>query len=100
MERAIDGAAAGEERAIRDWLHHANAYLVMLRSHIQKEDHCLFPMVDRALDDDDRSTLAAEFEREEMGAEFKQRYERLADRLADLFAVEKTRTVATGAHHG
>lgn len=79
----------------------AHAYIDMLRVHIRKEDHCLFPMADSALDVAGQTDLMAQFERveaEDMGAGVHERYLRLANDLADRYGVPHA--TATCAEHG
>lgn len=44
---------------------HAYAYVSLLRGHIQKEDHCLWPMADKLLDAPAQAAVLAAFERAE-----------------------------------
>jgi hemerythrin-like domain-containing protein len=62
MEGAVPGAATGNQEARDRWLRAAGAYSAMLREHIQKEDHCLFPMADQGLLATDKEELARLFE--------------------------------------
>jgi hemerythrin-like domain-containing protein len=92
MDEAIDGASKGQERNLRAFVESATAYVAMLREHIQKEDHCLFPMADQALTPADQQALFESFEgfeREELGGGVHERYLRVADRLAERFGVPK-----------
>jgi hemerythrin-like domain-containing protein len=64
----------------------ARAYVMLLRGHIQKEDHILFPMADQALSDTDQDELAAAYARvdpAQMGEQAYERFAHLADRLLD-----------------
>ena len=64
----------------------------MLREHIQKEDHCLFPAADQKLGQEDERHLMAAFEKvekEEIGEETHAKYLEIANRLADQFGVSK-----------
>jgi hemerythrin-like domain-containing protein len=102
MDEAIAGAAVGEEQAVRQWLHHAHGYRNMLREHIQKEDHCLFPMADGALTSEDQRALAEAFdhvEHDEIGTGVHERYVALADTLAERLGVSKNR-IPEAARHG
>lgn len=93
MEGAVPGAATGNQEARDRWLRAAGAYSAMLREHIQKEDHCLFPMADQGLLATDKEELARLFEkveREEIGPGVHERYVALADELADRFGVSKS----------
>jgi len=92
MERAVPGAASGEEAAHAQWLRAARGYSAMLREHIKKEDHCLFPMAEHGLSPADQEELARRFERverDEIGPGVHERYLTLAESLADRFGVSK-----------
>jgi hemerythrin-like domain-containing protein len=92
MERAVHGASAGDAEARKAWIEAARAYSFMLREHIDKEDHCLFPMADQGLLATDVVRLREEFlrvERDEIGPGVHERYVALADALADRFGVSK-----------
>ena len=94
MDESIPGASRGEGAARERWLAAARRYSSMLRQHIDKEDHCLFPMADQALAATDQAELARRFdhvEQEEMGAGAHETQLRLADALADRFGVRKDR---------
>jgi hemerythrin-like domain-containing protein len=84
MQAAVDsGAATAFAQAARH-------YVVLLREHIRKEDHCLFPMADSLLTGADRDKVLAAFdhvESDEMHAGTHEKYLRLADELADRFGV-------------
>jgi hemerythrin-like domain-containing protein len=62
MDAAIDAAETGDTGAMQSFAHHARAYVLLLRVHIQTEDHCLFPMVDESLSANDQQELTAQFE--------------------------------------
>lgn len=92
MSAAIAAAAQGDPAAQAQFVHHARSYLELLRQHIQKEDHCLFAMANRALDAADQRQLLEEFaqvEGEHLGAGTHEKYLRLADDLADRYGVPK-----------
>lgn len=92
MAKAAEDAAPGNRDAIQRFAYHARAYAELLRSHISKEDHCLFPMSDRALTEQDQETLAEAFarlEHEDMGAGTHEKYLEIADNLAERFHVPK-----------
>jgi hemerythrin-like domain-containing protein len=102
MAAAIETAAAGDAAALRRFVENAQAYIGLLREHIQKEDHCLFPMANQALSDADQHDLLATFEKveaEEMGAGTHETYVRIADALAEQYGVPRTATAAL-AHQG
>ncbi len=85
MERSIDGAAGGQTADLQRFVDNARAYVVLLRQHIDKEDHCLFPIADRVLSDDDRRELGRQFdqaEREGGGSATTRRFLAIAESLA------------------
>ena len=60
-------------------------YAKLLRDHIHKEDHILYPMADSAFSPEDQRALAEAFEkveREEMGEGAHEKYHALAHRLS------------------
>ena len=74
---AISGHERGDEAARQAVIDNAKAYIGLLRAHILKEDHVLFPMADKALSDTDQSDLAERFEQveaEEIGEGVHERY--------------------------
>jgi hemerythrin-like domain-containing protein len=101
MEWAAERAAAGDARAMREWVTHARAYAQLLRQHIRKEDEVLFPIADRVLGEEVQGRLLASFEEaeeEDMGAGAHEEYLELANELADRFGV--ARAEAAPAGHG
>jgi hemerythrin-like domain-containing protein len=67
--RAMAAAAArfeAEPAARSELLEHGRAYVALLRAHIDREDHKVFPTVDDFLGADERTSLAAAFSRFEM----------------------------------
>jgi hemerythrin-like domain-containing protein len=94
MEEAIPAASRGDEAARSQWMNAARNYSYMLRQHIDKEDHCLFPMAEQALLAADQTELHRLFERverEEIGPGVHDKYVRMADALADRYGVRKGR---------
>ena len=66
------------------FLQHARQYVQLLRDHIGKEDHCLFPTADTMLSTADQGALAKAFEeleQHELGAGTHERFHALADEL-------------------
>lgn len=97
MEAAIPGATRGDAADRSNWMTAARDYIQLLRQHIDKEDHCLFPMADQALHSADQEELARRFERvehDEIGPGVHEKYVQLADALADQFGVRKNRVPA------
>lgn len=83
--QALPGAGAGDADARATLAANLLAYVRMLRLHIDKEDHVLYPMADKILTAADQSELAAAFERveaEEMGEGTHERYHQLAHEWA------------------
>ena len=103
MDGAIDRASKGDADALQWFVQHGQSYIRLLREHIQKEDHCLFPRMNQAMKEPDQQSLLAAFEKvetEEMGAGTHEKYLALANGLADRFGVpQATNTGHHGEHH-
>ena len=98
MDEAIDGSESGNRKALASFVHHASAYVLMLRDHIEKEDHCLFSMADQALSADDQQELAANFER--VDHDFAGRcHPARANRPGEPFGFNATKTADDEVHH-
>jgi hemerythrin-like domain-containing protein len=94
-------AEAVENGAGADFVRHARAYIRLLREHIRKEDHCLFPMAAHALSDKDAEALLGSFERvegDEMGEGTHEHYLRLANDLADRLGISQVHAASTCGH--
>jgi hemerythrin-like domain-containing protein len=92
MYAALEQADAGSGPAVRDFVRHAQEYVVLLRQHIAKENQCLFPMANRALDGEDQRRLLDAFVRvEDDGLEpgAHEHFLETAHRLAKRYGVEK-----------
>jgi hemerythrin-like domain-containing protein len=62
MAKATADAALGAPaEALKRFLDHARTYVQLMRRHIRKEDHCLFPWVERNLTEDERASLQEAF---------------------------------------
>jgi hemerythrin-like domain-containing protein len=99
MDHSLAGAAQGDAAALRKFVTHARAYISLLREHIRKEDHCLFPMADNALDDHEQHSLIESFENlehEEAGTGTHEKYLAVADALAEQFGVPRAMPLAGG----
>jgi hemerythrin-like domain-containing protein len=97
MEQALAGAAQGDASALRKFVIHAQAYVALLREHIRKEDHCLFPMADNVLNDREQDSLIESFEKlehEEAGTGTHEKYLAVADALAERFGVPRATALA------
>jgi len=102
MEGVIEGASKGDADALQWFVQHGQSYIRLLREHIQKEDHCLFPSANGTLSEPDQQKLLAAFEKveaEEMGAGTHENYLALANRLADRFGVSRTASEAPHGEH-
>ncbi len=91
MAEHIAAAASGEAEALQAFAAHANGYVNLLRAHIHKEDHILFPMADRALSPEDQDRLMVQFDKveaEEMGAGTHDSFLQMAKQLAQRYGVE------------
>ena len=83
---ALPQAERGEAAALASVSDNLAAFAHLLRAHIHKEDHVLYPMADQMLTAQDQKELAAAFDRveaEEMGEGVHEKYHQLAHRLAD-----------------
>ena len=108
MAAAVDAGLLGDNSRAGQFAEHARAYIELLRQHIQKEDHCLFPMADRVLSESDQQHLFSAFEDAEQTparAGQHERYLQLANALADRFDVPRNMDSVTPAavccgHHG
>ncbi len=92
MDQAIDSASAGDANAVQWFTQHAQSYIRLLREHIRKEDHCLFPHADSALGPEEERQLESSFQRietEELEPGTHERALALANQLADRFGVRK-----------
>lgn len=106
MEVALDAVEAGNPAATADYVTHARAFITLLREHIQKEDHCLFQMADKALDESEQSQLIEAFDHAEhdMGTGTHEKYLEVAANLAKKYGIQTQATDAvTGSgccgHH-
>jgi len=79
----------------------ARAYVALLREHIAKEDHCLFPMADQALTARDQEDLQRAFdavEHQDLPPGTHERYVRLAHDLAARLGVQPLAPAAAPTH--
>jgi hemerythrin-like domain-containing protein len=92
MDENIEAAAAGDAAALKRFAEHAHAYVSLLREHIYKEDHVLFPLADRTLSEDAQQALSAAFgnvEAEELGHGTHESFLKIADDLAARYGVAR-----------
>lgn len=103
MKAALDGAAAGDKTALRNYQENALGYVHLLRSHIMKEDQILFRMADQMMSPEDQAALLKAFEkveREDMGTGTHERLEKLAEDLRVRLNVPKGCGSGAGAGAG
>lgn len=96
MVEALDSGSSDE------FARPARAYVRLLREHIRKEDHCLFPMADEILSPAEAESLSRSFEgveSAEMGEGTHEHYLDLANALADKFGVPRAGVVPPCCHH-
>jgi hemerythrin-like domain-containing protein len=101
MSDAAETAAQGDSAAQARFVENARGYLALLRQHIEKEDHCLFTMANRAFSEADQRELLeafAQVEREHLGVGTHEKYLQMADDLADRYGVAKA-APASGPGH-
>jgi hemerythrin-like domain-containing protein len=82
----------------REFVRHARTYVSLLREHIGKEDHCLFPMAAGILSGTDAESLAQRFEHVEMGEGTHEQYLQLANDLADRLDVNRAQVTPACGH--
>jgi hemerythrin-like domain-containing protein len=84
MRQALERLQAGDQRKRGELVEKATAYIKLLRQHIHKEDHVLFPMADQLIPvtEQEQLELAFEpFENDESGENLHEKYFGLAKRL-------------------
>jgi hemerythrin-like domain-containing protein len=102
MEAALPDAAACDKAGLRHFALHADAYVALLRQHIFKEDHRLFPMASQvcsAKDDADLVDCFARIELHDMEEGVHEHYLGVARDLANRFQVPQTAVAVDGCGH-
>lgn len=92
MLEALDAQESGDRGASKWFVQNANGYIHLLRNHIYKEDHCLFPMADQVLDPVEQEALLSafqNFEQNEMGHGEHERCVKLAQFLVEQLGVSE-----------
>jgi hemerythrin-like domain-containing protein len=101
MSEAIPNVLIGNADARNRFVNLARAYLHLMREHIVKEDTRLFPMASEILTDEDQQDLLKAFDemegKKEHGAT-RQKYQRLADDLAERLGLAHFERTAEQAH--
>jgi hemerythrin-like domain-containing protein len=90
MTAALALVHTDQAKARRDFIAHARAYIPLLRQHILKEEHRLFPMANQVFTEGDQRDLLSSFdviENADDHADIHATYLRLADELADCYDV-------------
>ncbi|MBM3148945.1 MAG: hemerythrin [Chloroflexi bacterium] len=85
VAEALSQARSGDVSAVASVRDNLSAYIQLLRAHIDKEDHILYPMADRLFTPEDQQALTEAFEKveaEEIGEGVHERYHQLAHDLA------------------
>jgi hemerythrin-like domain-containing protein len=98
---ASDTTASESAAARNAFINPARAFVSLLREHIHKEDHCLFPMANQALSAPDQQQLVESFEKvehDDLGPETHQRYVNLANELAQRFGVQPVTAAGQCGH--
>lgn len=85
--QALDKTREGDRSATDALSEHLDAYVSLLRSHIEKENNILFQIADQILSDKDQIQMSEEFaqaESEEMGQGAHAKYHALAHELVGI----------------
>lgn len=84
MRSAAERSAAGDLRAASEFAANARGYAALLRRHIDKEDHVLYPMADDVISESGQRELIQAFEKveeESVGVGEHERFHRILARL-------------------
>jgi hemerythrin-like domain-containing protein len=84
---AIPKAREGDPSALQIIHENLDAYIQLLRNHIDKEDNVLYPMADKVFTEQDQQSLSEAFDKveaEEMGEGVHEKYHKLAHDLSDF----------------
>ncbi len=90
---ALPKAKNGNAKAVRILCENLEAYVALLRAHIDKENNVLFPMAEQILGDEDQKQLSEAFEKlesEEMGKGVHEKYHALAHELSGTCPCSET----------
>jgi hemerythrin-like domain-containing protein len=82
---AIPKAQEGDTSALQTISENLDAYIQLLRNHIEKEDKVLYPMADKVFTEQDQQSLSEAFDKveaEEMGEGVHEKYHKLAHDLS------------------
>lgn len=84
MREGAERVQRGEATALSQVIQNALDYVTLLRGHIQKEDHMLFPLTDNVIPVEQHQQLMVEFNRIENEQDVHEKYLRIADELAKV----------------
>ncbi|MBI5268026.1 MAG: hemerythrin domain-containing protein [candidate division Zixibacteria bacterium] len=100
MVEHLEKSTTGDSQAITEFSRHALGYAELLKQHIHKEDHILFPMADRFMSPDDEQVLMAQFNEAEahIGEGTHERLLGIAESLAKRYGVS-TEHIDHMKHH-
>lgn len=97
MAESVSQLSAGHAAAKDNFILQARVFVQLLRQHIDKEDHCLFPMADQALSSADQNELEHSFDRvehDQFGPAVHKKYRSLAMQLAERLNVAVSPSLA------
>lgn len=100
MTSALADVKSSKPGAVAEFATAAEAYVGLMRDHIDKENGVLFPMGDEMLSAQDQAALLVGFERTEhmdMGPGAHERFLSLAERLCARFGIESVQNSAPRA---
>lgn len=83
MREGAERVQGGDTTALSQVIQNALDYVTLLREHIQKEDHILFPMADDIIPVEQHQQIMADFNRLEHD-DIQEKYLRIADELAKV----------------
>lgn len=86
LREGAERVQGGDTTALSQVIQNALDYAALLREHIQKEDHILFPMADNVIPVEQHQQLMADFNRIEHEDDIHEKYLRVADELAKAVA--------------
>ncbi len=92
MDESIEAASEGDKIGMNRWGNHAKGFIMLLRSHIEKEDQILYTMANETFSQDDQRELLAKFakaDNEEMEPGTREKYVGIANELAEKFGVTR-----------
>lgn len=90
IAEGLDRMSRGDEGGIAAIQGGADAYRDLLRAHIEKEEHVLFPMADQIVTSDEAERVLARFdavERDQVGPGRHEAYHAMLDRLRQTYGV-------------